>query len=189
MHQQPLPAAEFDPTDYGPEWRLYEEIKAHHRDILMKRFCKEPSWTDFDLPAIGGNMNAAIDHCEAWIDARLALQYVHEFKIGLTSDPIRRWRHEPTEHDSLQGYRALRYHQMHVLISTQRAGVVGRLEQRLLLKYRWDDYEGKRQRPGHHLCGNRRRGGEGADYGPGPYYVYVVWQFNPGAIELQHGTR
>ena len=62
---------------------------------------------------------------------------------------------------------------------------VGTIETKLLDKYRTYDYERKvnRQKGDHH-CLNQRKGGENADFGQGPYFVYVVWQFNPGALEL-----
>ena len=62
---------------------------------------------------------------------------------------------------------------------------MGTIETKLLDKYRIYDYERKvnRQKGDHH-CLNQRKGGENADFGQGPYFVYVVWQFNPGALEL-----
>jgi hypothetical protein len=171
----------FDPTDLGPEWALHDEIEAHHpRFIKMTRWGQNAYWRNYDQMPINGNMAAAADHCEAVINARLALEYVKEFRIGITSDPIRRWSHKPTAEDSLRGYQLVGFHEMRILISTQRQRVVGPLERRLLIKYRHYDYEAKRPRTGHYLCGNMRRGGEGADFGPGPYYLYVVFQFNPG---------
>ena len=178
---------EFDPTDCGPAWRLRDETLAHQiRAIAMNRFGGKgvACWVNFDQCPIAGSMTRAFQHCEAWIDRRLSLEYVREFKIGITSDPIRRWSHEPEKDDRLEGYRTLGFHSIHMLMSSQRPGIVGPLEIKLLEKYRWDDHERKCQRPGHHLCSNRRRGGEGADFGPGPYYVYVAWKFNPGAVEL-----
>ena len=52
-------------------------------------------------------------------------------------------------------------------------------------KYRTYDYERQVNRQkGDHRCLNQRKGGEDADFGQGPYFVYVVWQFNSGALEL-----
>ena len=62
---------------------------------------------------------------------------------------------------------------------------MGTIETKLLDKYRTYDYERKvnRQKGDHH-CLNQRKGGKNADFGQGPYFVYVVWQFIPGALEL-----
>ena len=69
--------------------------------------------------------------------------------------------------------------------NSQQEEFVGTIETKLLDKYRTYDYERKvnRQKGDHH-CLNQRKGGENADFGQGPYFVYVVWQFNPGALEL-----
>ena len=176
--------ASFDPTDYGPEWAMADKIRLRPewaKHLKMEPWGTSKCWHMYRL----GSLDDAVAHCEAVIDSRLALQYIKEFRIGVTSDPIRRFFQEPSNDDRLSGYRLHGFSELRVLVSSDAPGVVGPIERKLLRKYRRCDYENKCMRLGHHLCTNQRKGGEGADFGPGPYYVYVVFSFNPGAPELR----
>ena len=174
---------EFDPTDYGEEIRFAEGIEANPRGLCMTKgrvwFGTWPSHCRLFREYV-------FEHCCQRIEHRLVEGYVRNFKIGITSDPVRRFNNIPCATDTMAGYRAEGYHVMWVLASSGQRGIVGPLEVKLLNIFRFNDYESKRTRPsGHHLCANQRKGGEGADYGPGPYYLYCCWRFNPGANELR----
>ena len=178
---------EFDPTDLGPEWRCMDLLEPHN-EIEMNYFSFQGNpvcFNFFEGYPIFANVGAAVTLLQAFVDQRLEKGYVKGFKVGITSDILRRWDHDPSLQDALRGYKQMGFHQMNVLLSARQTGVVGTIETRLLDKYRTYDYERKVNRQkGDHRCLNQRKGGENADFGQGPYFVYVVWQFNPGALEL-----
>ena len=169
---------ELDPTDCGPQWR-------------MRAFCEEQDsrgivWPHPIWMIDGASLKTLLTHCHNSVDTRLSHGYVRQFKIGITSDPWRRWAHEPEPCDDMRGYRAEGFHQLQVLFSTSHRGLVGPMEREVLKQYRRYAYEtgGLTASGGHLLCANRRQGGENADFGSGPFYLYVAWKFNPGAPEL-----
>ena len=166
---------EFDPTDCGPQWRM--------REICEKQ---EPHCIVWPYPTLMmdvASWESLVAHCTREVDKRLAGGYIKEFKVGLTSNPLRRWS---CDDHSMRGYRAQGFHQVQVLFSTSHRGLVGSMEIEVLKKYRRYVYEtgGLTASVGHLLCANRRQGGENADFGSGPFYLYVTWKFNLGAQEL-----
>ena len=189
LEDRAAPASlEFDPTDYGPEWAMSDKIRG---DPTVAKHIKMEPWGISTVPKCWhmyhlGNFGDAVAHCTKVIRELLARPYVKEFRIGITSDPIVRFFNKPSIKSIenvapywMRGYILDGFTEMRVLVSSDASGVVGPIEIELLKKYRFV----------HHLCGNKRRGGEGADFGKGPYYVYVVFKFNPGAPELRSSDR
>ena len=174
---------EYDPTDYGPQWRMRTFCEARDSRITWPALCRMTQ--RYYYP---GSFSEVEAYCIEALEQRLLQQYIKAFKIGVTSNPWRRWAHEPEPGDSMRGYRAEGFHQLQFLFSTPQRNVVGPMEKQLLLTYRRYDYErGCNTSAGHVLCANLRQGGENAGYGNGPWYLYVAWKFNPGAPELADG--
>ena len=171
----PTQLHDFDPTDYGPQWTM--------RSMCEKEAPHHIVWPHPDWMMDTARWETLLAHCIEEVDKRLARGYIKAFKIGLTSHPLRRWS---CDDHSMRGYRAEGFHQLQVLFSTCKKGKVGPMEREVLQKYRRYNYEegGWTACGGHLLCANLRRGGENADVGDGPYYLYVAWQFNHGAAEL-----
>ena len=168
-------AAELDPTDCGPQWRMLEICAKEEPHCIV---WPHPIW----MMGVASS-KSLVAHCTGEIDRRLARGYIKAFKIGLTSNPLRRWI---CDDHSMRGYRAEGYHRLQVLFSTCKRGVVGPIEREVLKIYRRYDYEtgGVTASGGNLLGANLRRGGENADFGDGSFCLYVAWQFNPGADEL-----
>ena len=111
------------------------------------------------------NPKATASQVIAFAEARihaLSVQHPAVFKIGLTSNPIRRWGHATYgyKHDVIE-----RWEGMKVLSIVRCSFSAALIETTLITKFKGT--------PG---CRNERPGGETACPGDGPHFVYVVFR-------------
>ena len=110
-------------------------------------------------------------HSQRVIRAYLQQGYIRHFKIGLTTDPVRRFRNRKF------GYCTLGYHTMVILSVHDDAQRIADLETSLLQVFRrYDRQEICVNLDGHPLCENRAPGGENAFGGIAPFFCYLALQ-------------
>ena len=136
---------EFDPTDYGPEWLWMDRLESSN-EIEINYFSFQGSpvcFNFFEGYPIFANVGAAVRYCQSFVDQRLEKGYVKGFKIGITSDILRRWDNNPSAQDRLRGYKQMGFNQMNVLLSAINASGVAKwglkgLEAPPPLEVSWD---------------------------------------------------
>ena len=141
---------------------IYEELKLNH-NIIFK----------FSSAAFADMHVAQMVHAQYVIDALLKEGYIQSFKIGLTHLPKDRF------YSLRYGYQRSGYNKM-VLLVVHDCDFINDMEIKLLAVYRRHDRHGILVNfKGHPLCANRAPGGEGADHGFAPFFVYVALKTNP----------
>ena len=137
---------------------IYEELKLNH-NIIFK----------FSSAAFADMRAAQMVHAQSVIDALPKEGYIQSFKIGLQG-PFYSVRY---------GYQRSGYNKM-VLLVVHDCDFINDMEIKLLAVYRRHDRHGILVNfKGHPLCANRAPGGEGADHGFAPFFVYVALKTNP----------
>ena len=108
-------------------------------------------------------------HSEHAIQRYLDQGYIQQFKVGVTCQPVFRFRNPQF------GYQFLRYSELVVLSVHDDAQRIADLEISLLRVYRKFNRRDYLVNPnGHPLCGNRAPGGENAFGGFAPYVCYMA---------------
>lgn len=126
-------------------------------DLWNKQYCQ--GCIVFQLPEIGASASQVTKHGEEVI-AKLSAKHPAVYKIGITSNPVRRWLH-PT-----YGYAKdtkERWQGMKIWAVTSNSLSVALLEHFMISRFQ--------NNPG---CRNIRPGGESAVPGAGPHFAYVV---------------
>ena len=142
---------------------IYEELKLNH-NIIFK----------FSSAAFADMRAAQMVHAQYVIDALLKEGYIQSFKIGLTHLPKDRF------YSVRYGYQRSGYNKMVLLAVHDNCDFIKDMEIKLLAVYRRHDRHGILVNfKGHPLCANRAPGGEGADHGFAPFFVYVALKTNP----------
>ncbi len=115
----------------------------------------------FDLPKSKSSASQVARHCEVCI-SKLSSKHPAVFKVGITSNPVRRWMH-PTYGYTLD--RKERWQGMKVLFVAANSFSVALLECFMISKFKGT--------PG---CRNENPGGESACPGEGPHFLYAVFR-------------
>ena len=137
--------------------------KASQKDTAIVWELSRPQFADDQLEQHS--------HSQRVIRAYLQQGYIRNFKIGLTTDPVRRFRNREF------GYCTLGYHTMVILSVHDDAQRIADLETSLLQVFRRYDRQGRCVNPdGHPLCRNRAPGGENAFGGIAPFFCYLALQ-------------
>lgn len=140
-------------------------------DLWNKQYCK--GCIVFQLPEISATASQVTKHGEEVI-AKLSAKHPAVFKIGITSNPVRRWLH-PTygyARDTIE-----RWQGMKIWAVTSNSLSVALLEHFMISKFQ--------NLPG---CRNSRPGGESAAPGAGPHFAYVVARLLvPPSRVVSHG--
>lgn len=145
--------------------RLYSEILVELRET---NHCE--GQIHFEMPQ---NPKATASHIAKKAEAsvtKLWSKHPAVFKIGLTSNPVRRWQH------SVYGYcrdRREKWQGMNILFVTPNSLPAALIEAMLISRFKGS--------PG---CRNENPGGETASPGDGPHFVYVVYRvlFSPPRV-------
>ena len=126
---------------------------------------------ELSMPKFADDPLEQHSHSQCVIKAHLQRGYVRGFKIGLTMDPIYRFRNQAF------GYCTQGYHTMVILSVHDDAQRIADLETSLLQVFRRYDRRGYCVNPaGHRLCRNRAPGGENAFGGIAPFFCYLALQ-------------
>ena len=136
--------------------RLHVEILPELADSGLCKGCIE-----FDLPDSKANASQVTRHGER-IVSKLSSKYPAVFKIGITTNPVRRWLH-PTYGYSREHRE--RWQGMKIWSVTASSFSVALLESFVISKFKGT--------PG---CRNENPGGESACPGDGPHFAYVVYR-------------
>ena len=124
---------------------------------------------ELSMPKFADDPLEQHSHSQCVIKAHLQRGYVRGFKIGLTMDPIYRFRNQAF------GYCTQGYHTMVILSVHDDAQRIADLETSLLQVFRRYDRQGRCVNPdGHPLCRNRAPGGENAFGGIAPFFCYLA---------------
>ena len=117
---------------------------------------------------------AQTKHVNEFIADRLAMGFVHGFKVGITHRPFQRWS-GPLE---CGGYAAFGFKEFHVLVVHDNATFIMKCEKDVLKSWRRYNERGYRLsydgESGHALCQNRLPGGESGSHGTAPFCLYVA---------------
>ena len=128
--------------------------------------------------AFADMFDSQITHARRVIDRLLDEGYVRSFKVGITHLPKDRY------YSSRYGYQRSGYSKMVLLAVHDDSDFIKNMEIDLLLIYRRLDRRGFLVNiNGHPLCANRAPGGEGADHGIAPFFLYVAFMTNPRTLE------
>lgn len=136
--------------------RLHLEVLP---ELMDSKYCS--GCIIFDLPKVKATASQVTRHGENCI-SKLSKQHPVVFKVGITSNPLRRWMHP------LYGYardRLEKWQGMKVFSVTADSFSAALLESFLISKFKGT--------PG---CRNENPGGESACPGKGPHFSYVVFR-------------
>ena len=160
----------FDRESYGASEQWFHNLRSDV--VCLSRLHLEvmPELVDsgkcngciiFDLPKSKSNASQVARHCEECI-SKLSRKHPAVFKVGITSNPVRRWMH-PTYGYALDCKE--RWQGMKILFVAANSFSVALLESFMI-----SQFKGK---PG---CRNEKPGGESACPGEGPHFLYVVFR-------------
>ena len=114
-----------------------------------------------------------VSYAEDTINRYLEAGYVKKFKVGITYQPVSRFR------DTRYGYAKLGYDNMVILIVSDRPDFIIQVERKLIQKFRrWDRMGRLVNGSGNVLCQNHAPGGEGGSHGVSPFMCYLAIAFN-----------
>ena len=117
-------------------------------------------------------MTHQVEHCHHVISALLVVGYIEKFKVGISHEPVRRYR------DPSYGYAKDGYHALIILVVSDMPDFVMTVERALIRVYRRYDRAGHvTNAGGHPLCANRAEGGESGEHGISPFCCYLSIKF------------
>ena len=153
----------------------YWQSRCNRFRLIWDELRLDPSFTfELSSESIADNFDAQIVHARNVIHGLLEEGYIQRFKVGLTHLPKDRY------YSSRYGYQRSGYSKMVLLAVHDDSDFIKNMEIDLLLIYRRLDRRGFLVNiNGHPLCANRAPGGEGADHGIAPFFLYVAFMTNP----------
>ena len=159
------------------ELRPRDDIFSFWTDTIGDRFAEVYSASTLDA-AVTWRLNPEMSevddlqrqlaHCRAIIEETLRDGYVKAFKIGITHQPVQRFRNEG------YGYVTRKYSELCIVATSDNPFFIAQCEIELLTTYRRHDHNGCVNIHGHPLCQNRKPGGEGAFHGRAPFCCYMA---------------